>query len=166
MHQYLKTIEHLVDKCVPYALLLLVFILIIEFGFSSFMEHHPLIRFADYVILCVFIIDLCFKYYHSTSNLLFFRTYWLEIIACFPLFLVFRIFDALGWLGSFSLRTLQEGQAVLHATSAAERELVAAKLLRAEKLARFLRPIYGIARGMHVADFYTHHKITGALGKS
>lgn len=183
---FAKKLEHLIDLLIPYALVLLIGILIIEFAEPQWMEEYPIIHYLDYLIVTIFIIDLLFKYHHSKTIPFFLKTYWLEIIAVFPFFLIFRLLDGLGLL-TFAIgeTAIKEGQGVVHATqgvskeaeavaktlSTAEKEAAAlgrtvgavekeaaavGRLTRAQRLTRFIRPIFDSRKTLHVADFYEH----------
>lgn len=182
----MKKLEHLIDILIPYALVLLIGILVVEFAKPVWMEDYPFIHYIDYIIVLIFVLDLCFKFHHSKTIPFFLKTYWLEIIAVFPFFLIFRLLDGLGLL-TFALgeTAIKEGQSVVHATqgvskeaeavaktlSTAEKEAAAlgrtvgvfereaatvSRLTRAQRLTRFIRPIFDSSKTLHVANFYEH----------
>lgn len=94
MHIYLHKLEKFVDKIIPYTLIILLFIIIGELFFRHYIEPYQLyIKITDYTIVFIFLIDLSFKYKRSTSIPNFLRTSWLDIIAVFPFFLVFRLVE-------------------------------------------------------------------------
>ena len=87
--------ELLIDHLVPFAVILLLIIIIIEFFFHDIADtYHTSINIADYSILGIFVLDLIFKYNRIRNIHRFFRECWLDIIAIFPFFLVFRIFES------------------------------------------------------------------------
>lgn len=140
-----ENIENINSKLIPYAVFALTIIIIIEI----FVELHShlieeLIHIIDYLIIVIFVIDLCFIYYHVRKWSIFFKRFWLDILAVFPfvlffrgmssLFRLFRISDEL----FFGQTLLHEGLEVRKAAAAARTQRIA-KYLRLS--ARFLRVI-------------------------
>lgn len=113
MHPIIKKIEHLTDRVIPYLLGILAVILITEFFFKHTAEiYHTEIIIADYIIIFFFTLDLIFKYTRVRKLKLFLKKYWLDIIAVFPFFLIFRLFEEI--LIFFRLPELTETQKFLH----------------------------------------------------
>jgi len=135
-------IELLIDKAIPYALILLAFILVIEFFFKTFAERILLlIHTLDWFIVGIFVVDLYFKYKRTKRVPKFLRAYWLEILAVFPFFLLFRILELVGLLRLFGfVETLERGQPVLH--GALEFEQKYAGVVRGEKAAREAQELF------------------------
>ncbi|MFH1063571.1 MAG: hypothetical protein V1729_00655 [Candidatus Woesearchaeota archaeon] len=125
MRPGMHKIEVLVDKIIPYCLVLLLAIITLDLGFKEFVEAHhlhPYILGADYIVIGVFVVDLIFKYMRTKHLKDFFRKFWLDILAVFPFFLVFRAFEfAIGAWG-------QTAQSILHESLEIEKE--GAKVLR------------------------------------
>ena len=172
MKQWMHKIEVIVDKAIPPCLIVLLVIIVLDLGFPAFVEQHhlhPYILVADYLIISIFVVDLIFKYIRTRHIPLFIRKYWLDILAVFPFFLVFRVFELAAGAFSFVVsESTQTLQAVLHEGLEVEKE--GARLLReaerftkeggrvareAEKLSklsrssrfmRFLRPILRLPR--------------------
>lgn len=172
MKRWMHKIEVWVDKAIPPCLLLLLIIIVLDLGFPDMVEHyhlHPYIVIGDYLIIAVFVLDLAFKWNRTRHIPKFMRKYWLDILAVFPFFLLFRVFELAA--GAFSLavsESAQTAQQLLHEGLEVEKE--GAKLLRegekfikegsrvareAEKVSklsrstrfmRFLRPILRIPR--------------------
>ena len=104
MKKWLHKLEVFVDKLIPLLLLVLILIVVGEFIFHEFMVENMLyVEIIDGFIIFVFILDLIFKYKRSKNLPNFIRASWLEIIAIFPFFLVFRLFE-----GIFGLFTVSE----------------------------------------------------------
>ena len=58
MHPLLKKLEHLTDRIIPYLLILLTIIIVLEFGFKHIAEQYNLhITIADYIIISFFVLD-------------------------------------------------------------------------------------------------------------
>ena len=124
MKKWMHKIEVIVDKLIPYMLVILLIIIVLDLGFHEIAEHyHSYILIADYLVIGIFVLDLTFKYIRIRKIPLFLKTCWLDIIAVFPFFLVFRAFE--GILGLFS-KTFSEGfstaQSILHEGVEIEKE--------------------------------------------
>ena len=124
---------------------MLLIIIIGEFAFHDFMEHYRLyVHILDYIIIGFFFIDLCFKFYRVRNVKLFFRKYWLEVIAVFPFILVFRMFEELFILVRFT-GPIEEGQKIVHTVTEAakigEEQKIIRELEALEKETRVFRSI-------------------------
>lgn len=94
MHPFFKKLEHFTDRVIPYLLILLAAILILEFGFKTKAEeYYTYIVIADIIIISFFSIDLIFKYNRVRKFKPFIKKYWLDIIAVFPFFLLVRVVE-------------------------------------------------------------------------
>jgi len=145
MRRWLHTIEVIVDKAIPYLILILLFIIIGEFAFHSLIEKYRLYAtIADYIIIGFFVIDLIFKFYRVRNVKLFFKKYWLEVIAVFPFILVFRLFEELAIIFRIT-GPLEEGQKVLHGvtevTKIGEEQKIIRELQQLEKGTQTFRSI-------------------------
>ncbi|MBS3143260.1 ion transporter [Candidatus Woesearchaeota archaeon] len=145
MRRWLHTIEVIVDKAIPYLILILLFIIIGEFAFHSLIEKYRLYAtIADYIIIGFFVIDLIFKFYRVRNVKLFFKKYWLEVIAVFPFILVFRLFEELAVIFRIT-GPLEEGQKVLHGvtevTKIGEEQKIIRELQQLEKGTQTFRSI-------------------------
>jgi len=151
---WLEAVEQLVDRAVPYMLGLLAILIIVEFTHVA-EQYHDFIVQIDYFIVSFFIIDLCFKWYHTREVLKFIKLYWIDIIAVFPFYTVFRVYAA----ASEAFAAGESVQKFLH-----EAVLVReTKLLReteyAAKFAKEGRLVRLFARGLRVlrARWYVAH---------
>jgi hypothetical protein len=138
-------IEIFVDKAIPYLVLLLVFIIIGEFAFHDFMNKYKLyVTIADYFIIGFFVIDLAFKFYRVRNVKLFFKKYWLEVIAVFPFVVVFRLFEEIALVFRITGQ-IEEGQRVLHSVAEigkiGEEQKIIRELSALEKETRVFRSI-------------------------
>lgn len=92
MHILLKKLEYFTDRIIPYLLVLLAGVLIMEFFFKEISkEYYSLISIADAIIIFFFTLDLIYKFNRVRRLKLFLKKYWLDIIAVFPFFLLFRL---------------------------------------------------------------------------
>ena len=145
MKRWIHFIEVFVDKIIPYLVLLLLLIIIGEFAFQELTEHYRnYVNTADYIILSFFAVDLCFKFYRVRNVKLFFKKYWLEVIAVFPFVLVFRLFEEIFILFRFTA-PIEEGQKIVHTVTEAakigEEQKIIKELSALEKETRVFRSI-------------------------
>jgi hypothetical protein len=167
MKRWMHKIEVIVDKAIPPCLILLLMIIVLELGFHDLVEHYHLghwIEIADYIVIGVFVIDLIFKWMRTRHVPLFLKSYWLDILAVFPFFLLFRLFEVFAGAFSFIVsESAQTAQAILHEGLEVEKEGAKiareaekflkeggrvgreaeklSKLSRSSRFMRFLRPI-------------------------
>lgn len=143
MKKWLHRIEFLVDKLIPFLLLILLLIITGELAFHKFvLRYYIIIQILDWFIIFVFVIDLIFKYNRIGDLPKFLKASWLEILAVFPFFLVFRFFE--GFLSLFGIgETVTRTQQVVHVIEGGEKEIttIIKESGRAERFARFLRPL-------------------------
>ena len=88
-------LEKFVDRTVPILLIILAVIVILENPFWSLVDLHVYKSqlFVFDTILVIFLaVDLTFKWFHIRNLKTFVRVYWLEIIAVFPFYLIFRLY--------------------------------------------------------------------------
>ncbi len=157
--QFLKEVELIVDISIPYLLILLTFLIIIEFSLTGAAEKYSLFfNFSHGFILFIFVLDLVFKYQRTRTLKQFFTYYWLDILAVFPFYLVFRLFEQLTLLFRFS-ELAQESQKILHEGLEVER-VVAKEAQEVEKgskfLPRFLRALQRSPRLFKARVFFKH----------
>jgi hypothetical protein len=175
MKRWMHKLEVIVDKAISPCLIVLLFIIVLDLGFKDMVEaynlHTPIIV-IDYMIISIFVIDLIFKYLRVKDVPTFFKKYWLDILAVFPFFLLFRTYELF-----FGATVLSEGaqtaQAVVHegvkieeggakmfsdAEKIAKEAEAAGKVRRATRFTRYLRPILRIPRlakaAPKVTEFY------------
>jgi hypothetical protein len=140
MNKYLEKMELFVDKTIPYLLVLLVVLLLIEFFNIELAEsYHTQIVFADYVIITFFVIDLIFKYNRVRDIPKFIKRYWLDILAVLPYVLILRLFtEPLLIYEQFvsGFNKLFHIGVVLEQTAVAKTVEELAKIAEAERLAK------------------------------
>ncbi|MBS3151498.1 hypothetical protein J4443_03915 [Candidatus Woesearchaeota archaeon] len=163
MHPLLKKIEHFTDRIIPYLLILLAAVLILEFFFKgSAQKYYLYIWVTDAVIIFFFALDLAYKFNRVRKLKLFLKKYWLDIIAVFPFFLVFRLVEEIFVLFRLGPE-LSEGQKFFHIgleTEKLAKEEIAlreiaglqkeTRLARTQMLARYFR----LPRLIKVFPFY------------
>ncbi len=168
MKPWLHKIEVIVDKIIPYLVFILLILIVGEFTHYSLIEENKdIVLILDYFIVGVFVIDLSFKYYRIKDAKTFFKKYWLDLIAVFPFFLLFRlveeailVFRISSELGESQkiLHTLIEAGRISRELSEEERVLreiqEATKLERTTLFGRILRPLERIPRIWRMLHFY------------
>jgi hypothetical protein len=141
-----KKVERIVDLLIIPCVGVLSIIIIIEIGFPDYSEHHhTLISIIDYLIIGVFVCDLIFKYNQTKNWSKFLKLYWLDIIAVFPFFLMFKAFQGISTffeVGETGQKILHEGIEVTKITKLNE----ATRVARFSRFARFARPISTLPR--------------------
>ncbi|MBI5398923.1 hypothetical protein HZB03_05655 [Candidatus Woesearchaeota archaeon] len=162
MKKWYHELEVLVDHLIPYLLIILLNIIIMEFFFKEAAEkYHALIVIADAFIVAVFVADLLFKYLRVRDIPLFIKNYWLDILAVFPFFLVFRIFEGFGLLGG-GAETVSAAQKVVHEGFEVEKEVARGvqeterivNATRSKRFARFIRPLSRVPRVAKALHFF------------
>jgi hypothetical protein len=131
-HRALHAVEWFVDKATIYVLVLLTLVLIADFTLNL-TAYDTYILYLDIFIITFFVIDLLFKYAHTTSTVRFVRLYWLEIVAVLPVYYLFRFFAGIGAVGE----SVTEAQRIAHeALLTRDTELLAreARVLREARL--------------------------------
>ena len=94
MKIWLHKIEVIVDRSIPYNIIVLLFLIIGElFFYEQVQPYIKWINLTDNFVVGVFVIDLIFKYIRIRNIPKFFRKCWMDIIAVFPFFLLFRLFE-------------------------------------------------------------------------
>lgn len=176
MKKWVHKIELFVDKIIPYLLIILLFIIAGELFFYETLKHyHFWVEAADWFIIFMFIVDLGFKYNRVRNVPSFLRRYWLDVIAVFPFFLLFRLVDeamlAIGRIFGLSGETWQRflhigvetgkltEEARLLSDIEREEKLVAEigkGASRGERFARILRPVARMPRFLRAFDFFEH----------
>ena len=86
--------ERIIDGLIPLAILLIIIVTVADIFFSKKLQYYyVVIDLIDLFIVFIFSMDLIFKLEHAKSVPSFLRKYWFYIVAIFPFFLVFRIFQ-------------------------------------------------------------------------
>lgn len=168
MRPWLHSLEKISDKSIPYLVLILLVLIVLDiFYHEKTTPYQNQILILDYFIVLVFIIDLSFKYYRIRNAKLFIKKYWIDILAVFPFFLLFRLIEEILILTRIS-ESLSESQKFLHtgveigriSKEANEEARVlreiqeASRLERTSLFARILRPAERIPRIWRMMHFY------------
>jgi len=163
MQSWLKRVEKFTDKSIPYWLGLLIILIIVEFFFKEIArDYHTFLVIADYIIVFFFVLDLLFKYDRMRKIKPFIKKYWLEIIAVFPFFLLFRLFEEIAVLFRFT-REITEGQKFLHSglelTKLAREERALLELAELEKESRLFKEISQGTKFARTQEFFRYFRL-------
>ena len=149
MKRWLHKIELWVDKIIPYLLVLLFFVIIGEIFFAHEIEpYRVFVSIIDGFIIFIFVIDLIFKYIRIRNFPKFFRSYWLEIIAIFPAFLVLRVVEEFAIILNLE-ESIGLSQEVI---KVGDRTIPRAS--RMHYFSRFIRPLARLPRFLKAFSFY------------
>lgn len=143
-----KEFEHLTDDIIPFLVIGIAAVLIMENPFWTLVEldhYEPWVSIFDSIVVFFFVSDLIFKWFRTRQLLKFLKLYWIDIIAVFPFYLAFRAYAEVA--GIFRI-----GEEVTEVTQKAMHEAVLlreAKLVEKEaRLARELKAGGRIARSV------------------
>lgn len=138
-------IHSLTDFLLPYAIILLAVDLVINlFFFEIYSIYNFYFLILQWSCLSIFFSDLLFKFFRASTIPQFLKTSWFDILAIFPFFLIFRMFEALGLIGTLS-GAVSEAQGVIGTGSDIERRA---------HFERFLKPLLKTPRFAKVLHFY------------
>lgn len=163
MNLLLHKIEKFVDRAMPFMLALLTVLIILDLAHIA-EKYHDKLLYLDYIIIGFFVVDLSFKWVRTKNMVTFVKLYWIDIIAVFPFYTVFRAYALAAELvasGESAQKILHE--AVLLRETRVLKELEYAKLARETelvKLAREGRLIRVAARALRLlrARWYVAHE--------
>jgi len=158
MKPWLHKIEIIVDKSIPYILVILLFLIIGEIFYAHQIEPYGFfVSVVDNVVILVFMIDLAFKYMRTRYFPDFFRKHWLEIIAVLPASLFVRLIERF-----IPVSTFEISQSIVHEATEIKREekLIvmevekAGQISRTRYFLRFMRPLARLPRFVKAFSFY------------
>ena len=157
-------IEVFTDKSILFAIIILMGLLIVELFFHHVAEEYSLlIEITDSLIILIFSMDLFFKYVRIKPFKTFLKKSWIDIIAIFPFFLIFRLVEFIGQSVLFG-EALRQGQSILHETVELEKETSKIiqsvekthKLSRTSKLISLHKPLLKLPRIIKAFSFFEH----------
>jgi hypothetical protein len=159
-------IERLVDYLIPPSLVVLLGIIIIELFFHDIADtYHTLVITLDYIVVGIFVFDLYFKYQRIRNVEKFLKEAWLDILAVFPFFLLFRIFGPLLFISDIS-KEAKEVQLIFHeslelsksGSKIVKEAELAGKLSRTRMLTAAFRSIGRAPRFLKAMPFFERPK--------
>ena len=149
MKRWMHKIEIFADRSIPYALVLLLFLILGEIFFHGKIEPFSFyVSVIDGIIIAIFVVDLAFKYVRSKNIPQFFKNHWLEIIAIFPAFLVVRIIE------EFVIIANLEGSLVLSQEALEVEARAGTRASRLHYFSRFVMPLARLPRFLKAFKFY------------
>jgi hypothetical protein len=114
MNKFWEKLEHYNAKLIPFAVVVLLFVIVFELFIH--VENHTIefiVHALDIVAIAIFVIDLIFLAIRAKSARFFFKSYWLDIVAILPLGFIFVF--ASGFLRVIVAgERFVIGQAILH----------------------------------------------------
>ncbi|MBI2102442.1 hypothetical protein HYT55_01270 [Candidatus Woesearchaeota archaeon] len=163
MEHFWEKVEHYNAKLIPYALVILLGIIIFELFIHVEDEQILLlVHGLDWIVISIFVIDLIFLSKKTKSAKEFFKHYWLDLLAVFPFALLFslvgRIYQALA-----ATEQLAVGQAIFHESLEAEKGLKA--VARGEKTIKFARAARFIRIGARILRVITKSHLFSVWSK-
>lgn len=159
MRSRLHKIEHFVDKSIPYLLVILIIITLIDVFYVEIAERYlHTIEFIDNIVIAFFITDLAFKYKRASNIPQFIKNNWIDIIAVMPFYFMFRLVDE--FLVASEL--IKESQQSLHVAAGVEKEATTAAkelkdakmITRSEKMLKEIKIFSRIPRFVKALDFF------------
>ena len=123
MDSFWEKVEHYNTKLIPYALVVLLFVIVFELFVHT--ENHLVeifIKSLDYFVVAVFVIDLTFLAIKAKSVKFFFQNYWLDLIAVFPFVMFFNALNTF-YRAAVATERIAVSQAVLHETVEVGKEI-------------------------------------------
>ena len=162
MNRLLRKLELFTDEAIPYALIALAIVIVIEFFFEEIAHKFELtLLIIDNLVVLLFVIDLIYKYVRIKPFSKFLKHSWLDIIAIFPFVLVFRFVEFMIDLVYFE-KMIKEGQTVLHESVELQKEISiiirhvehGRQMSRSGKLIRLIRPLSRLPRFLKAFTFF------------
>ena len=162
-HKYFHWLEHIVEHAIPWLVLILLFIIIAEFGneinrFIEFLfnrsfhalaevaeiaeKNHATILAMDKVIISFFVVDLYFNFFKKATLKSFFRTYFIDVIAVLPLGLALEAVA----------REIGGAQSVTHV--AVDTERIAVRAAKTTRIIKLIRAIARLSRAIRLYRLY------------
>jgi cytochrome c biogenesis factor len=111
--------EHFTDHVIPYLVVLLAVVLVLENPFWTLVhlsELEPWISVFDGAVVFFFVVDLVFKWFKTRNVRKFFQLYWLDLLAVFPFYLAFRAYAEVAAVFRVGEELSETGQKLAHET--------------------------------------------------
>ena len=158
--EFFEKIEHFNARLIPFAIVGLLIIIIIElFVHIGDPTIELIVTIVDVIVIAIFVIDLIFLAIHSKNSPYFFKHYWLDILAVFPFGIIFNLVGKL-YQSVIAVERVIVGQNIVHETLEVKKGISA--VLKGGRLTKFIRVI---ARSLRVitksrlfTKFKEHHR--------
>jgi hypothetical protein len=142
---WLEGIEHFIDISIPFMLVMLAVLIVLEFS-DLIDPHHGFVLGLDYFIIAFFILDLSFKWYRVHDYLKFIKLYWIDLLAVFPFYTIYRLYS---YTAEIVLAT-EQTQKLMHEAALLKETKILQEAERGAKIAREGRFIRVFARALRV----------------
>jgi|SRR3989344_4018375 len=104
-----ETIEKIIDMSIPILVIILGIIILLELTVDV-KKYEQYFKYVDFIIVLFFSADLYFKWLRTKKVKVFIRLYWIDILAVFPFYLIFRVYL---FFTEF-VKTAEQAQKALH----------------------------------------------------
>lgn len=156
--RWLQGVEHFIDLAIPFMLVLLGILIILEFT-HYVDDYHDFLMWLDYFIILFFIADLSFKWYHVHNYLKFIKLYWVDLLAIFPFYTVFRVyrFAAEAAIATEEAQKLVHEAALLREAKVLREAELSSKIIKEGKFIRlFARVLRVLKARFYMTTFHLH----------
>ena len=159
MNKFLRLLENVTHELIPYLLIGLAFIIIVDNPLWTLYNLHQFtttLFVFDLVIIFFFVTDLVFKWFKIRNTTKFIKLYWIDLIAVFPFYLCFRLANEISVLFRLGSEVSETAQKIAHETILIRetellkeaRDLEEVKLLRESE--PFIRILRFFQRGLRI----------------
>jgi len=163
MASFYEKSEHFVDKSIPYLIIILVGIVIIDIFYENIsLKYQTTLLAMDGIVITFFVVDLVFKYNRVRDIPRFLKLYWLDILAVFPFFVLLRLFEEFLLISELSVTTLRN---LFHAGLILEEEAVTARTTeivvkesRLRLVLKWFKPLRRAPRFLKAISYFEHPK--------
>ncbi|MBS3128858.1 hypothetical protein J4410_06985 [Candidatus Woesearchaeota archaeon] len=145
--RFSKRLEHITHKIIPYLLVLLAVLLILDnplWMLVNLHQYEELVTFFDVIIIFFFVVDLFYKWQKVKKIKTFVKLYWIDLLAVFPFYLFFRLYEEASAVLSTGERITETAQKMTHEAVL----LKEVELLKEERLAKEVKPFFRAMNGI------------------
>ena len=148
---FLQWFEQFTYKLIPYLIAAIAIVLILDNPWWALYNLHQYeigLEIFDGAVVVFFVVELIYKWFRVRNVTKFIRLYWIEILAVFPFYLMFRAYNQLTVIFQTGEEVTEAAQKLTHeAVLIREGELLREqRLLKETELARESRPITRLIR--------------------
>lgn len=156
--RWLLSIEHFIDISIPFMLVLLGALIVLEFT-HYVDDYHDFMVWLDYFIILFFVADLSFKWYRVHDSLKFIKLYWIDLLAIFPFYTVFRVyrFAAEIAIATEETQKLVHEAALLREAKILREAELSTKIIKEGKFIRLIARVLRVLRARwYITNFHLH----------
>ncbi len=117
MNKYLRMLESITHELIPYLLIGLAFIIIVDNPFwilYDLRQFEKTLIVFDFIVIFFFVTDLVFKWFKIRNATKFVKLYWIDLIAVFPFYLLFRLVSEISSLFRLGSEVSETAQKIAH----------------------------------------------------